>query len=62
MADNHPRRSMRARERRTLERRLAAHAEFMRQIEAEGWEREAASTEALRMLKAIEAAKRKTIC
>ena len=34
--------------------RLKAHAEFMRQLEAEGWERKAASAEALRMLETID--------
>lgn len=48
-----PRPAMRARERRTIEANLRAHAEFMRQLEAEGWEREAASKEAMRMLNKI---------
>lgn len=49
-----PRPAMRSREIRKIEVRLRMHAQFMRALEAEGWDREAASAEAYLMLKKIE--------
>lgn len=49
-----PRPALRSRERKSVEVRLKAHAEFMRQLEAEGWDRKSASAEALRMIETID--------
>lgn len=37
-----------------IENRLVVHAQFMRVLQDEGWDREAASKEALRMIEKIE--------
>jgi len=59
MGISHPRPPMRKREARVIEENLRMHATFMALLTSEGWERDAASKEALRMVREARKLKRK---